>query len=98
LIHGKQISADLLDAPRDSITVQRSQDIESLQDHQRQCALKDVRFLFHSTAILVSNRKDGTLPLGKQQESVENAIDDELIRTAREMWLGVLAHAKKALC
>jgi hypothetical protein len=30
LIDGKKISADLLDAPRDSIPVQRSQDIKSL--------------------------------------------------------------------
>jgi len=67
LIHGQRISANLLDAPRDSIPVQRSQHIKSLEDHQRQRPLQDIRFLSHSTAILVSNRKDATLPLGKQQ-------------------------------
>jgi hypothetical protein len=49
--------------------MQRSQDIESLEDHQRQRALQDIRFFFHITAILVSNRKNRTLPLGKQQVS-----------------------------
>jgi len=47
--------------------VKRTQHIESLENHQRQGALQDVRFLFHNTAILVSNRKGVTLPLGKQQ-------------------------------
>jgi hypothetical protein len=45
LINRKQVSADLLYAPRDSVAVLGSQDFESLQDHQRQCALPDVRFL-----------------------------------------------------
>jgi hypothetical protein len=47
----------------------RSQDIKSLEHHQRQRALQDIRFLFHGTALLVYNRKDGTIPLGKQQVS-----------------------------
>jgi hypothetical protein len=67
LIDGKQITTDLLDAPRDPITVKRPQDIKSLEDHKRQSALQDVCFLFHRSVVLVSNRKDGTLPLGKQQ-------------------------------
>src|ERR1700676_422583 len=33
---------------RDSVAVQQSQDIESLEDHQRQRALENVRFLLHS--------------------------------------------------
>jgi len=39
LIHRQQISADLFDAPRDAVAVLRSQDIQSLEDHQRQRAL-----------------------------------------------------------
>ncbi len=54
LIHGKQVSADLLDAPRDSIAVQRPQDIESLEDHKRQRSLEDVRLLFHNKARFIA--------------------------------------------
>jgi hypothetical protein len=46
LIHGEDISADLLNASRDSVAMQRTQNIESLQDHQRQSALENFRFLF----------------------------------------------------
>ena len=76
LIDGKKISADLLDAPRDSVAMLRSQDIESLEDHQRQRALQDVRFLFHCTAVLVSNRKSGTLPLGKQTGKISFELNE----------------------
>ena len=47
LIHGQKVSADLLDAPRDSPAVLRSQDIQCLQDHQRQRSLQDVRLFLH---------------------------------------------------
>jgi hypothetical protein len=33
LVYGQQISADLLDAPRDSIAIQRPQDIKSLENY-----------------------------------------------------------------
>jgi hypothetical protein len=75
LIHGQQIPADLLDAPCDSIAVQRSQNVESLEDHQGQRALLDVGFLVHNTFVLVSNRNYGTFPLGKQQESFRHKMD-----------------------
>jgi len=68
LIHGQQISADLLDAPRDAVAVERTQNIESLEDHQCQRALQDVGFLFHGTAIWVSNRKDGIVPFGNNRK------------------------------
>ena len=37
----------LLDPASDSITVQRPQNIERLEDHQRQSALQNIRLLFH---------------------------------------------------
>jgi hypothetical protein len=40
-------------------------------------ALQYLRFLFHRTAILVSNRKDGILPLGKQQV---NRVESTIVR------------------
>ena len=48
LIDREQISADLLDAPRDPVAVQRPQHIQSLEHHQRQRALPDIRFLYRS--------------------------------------------------
>ena len=72
MVNGQEISANLLDTPRDSEAVQRPQYIESLEDHQSQDSLQDLGFLFQgnaSLAILVSNTRDGTLPLGKQQVS-----------------------------
>src|SRR4029453_5500912 len=58
LIHGKKISADLLDAPGDTIAMERSQHIERLEDHQRQGALPNVGLFLHCRH-----------PLGFQQES-----------------------------
>jgi len=69
LIHGQRVAADLLDTPRDALAVLGSPYVEGLEDHQRQRALQDARFLFHSTAMLVANRKGGILPFGKQQVS-----------------------------
>jgi hypothetical protein len=56
LIDGQQIAADLLDVPRNSVPVLRSQPIQRLQDHQPQRALQNIHFLFH-VALLVPNRK-----------------------------------------
>jgi hypothetical protein len=39
LIHGQQISADPPNAARDAVAVLVSQEIKSVEDHQRQCAL-----------------------------------------------------------
>ena len=47
LIHIQKISADLLDASGDTLAVLRSQDIEGLEDHQRQRTLQDVRLFLH---------------------------------------------------
>jgi len=35
--------------------------------------------VFHNASILVSNRKDGTLPLGKQQVSAEHALPTSIL-------------------
>jgi hypothetical protein len=35
LIHGEHVSIDLLDAPGEAVAVQGTQNIESLEDHQR---------------------------------------------------------------
>jgi hypothetical protein len=40
-------------------------------------ALQYLRFLFHRTALFVSNRKDGILPLGKQQV---NRVESTIVR------------------
>jgi hypothetical protein len=58
-------------------------------------ALQDVRLLFHSTAILVSNRKDATLPFGKTtgKSSITSLSTSDLINYsgARSLSLGVMA-------
>src|ERR1700759_3478099 len=47
LFDSQEISADLLDAPRDSPAVLRSQDIDCFEDHQRQRTLQDVGLFLH---------------------------------------------------
>src|SRR6202044_1388967 len=47
LVDSQQVSADLLDASGDSPAVLRSQDIECLEDHQRERTLQDVRLFLH---------------------------------------------------
>src|ERR1700739_1386497 len=47
LVDGQEVSTDLLDGPRDSPAVLRSQDIECLEDHQRERTLQDVRLFLH---------------------------------------------------
>jgi hypothetical protein len=47
LIDGKQVSADLLDPPRDSVAVQRAQNLKSLEDHERQSTLLNVDLVSH---------------------------------------------------
>src|SRR5579859_694921 len=44
LIDLQRLFADLFDAPRDSVTVQRPHGFQRLQHHQIQCALQDFRF------------------------------------------------------
>jgi hypothetical protein len=81
LIHGQQISADLLNAPRDSIAVKRSEDVEGFENHQGQRALQNISFLFHSANMLFSNRNGFTVPLGKQQvthQGYEETADHSL--------------------
>ena len=48
LVYREQIAADLLNAPRNSVAVQRPQHIQRFQDHKCQRALLNVGFLFHS--------------------------------------------------
>src|SRR5581483_1061725 len=60
LIERELISADLLDPPSDAVTVQGTQNIESLQDHECESALLDV-FLLCSHDLLVSNRECNTV-------------------------------------
>jgi hypothetical protein len=45
MIHREQIAADLLDPPRDSVSMQATKCIEGSQHHQRQRALQDISFL-----------------------------------------------------
>src|SRR6202044_1966265 len=47
LVDRQKVSADLLDAPGDSPAVLRPQDIEGLEDHQRERSLQDVRLFLH---------------------------------------------------
>src|SRR6266478_7262066 len=47
LVDSQKVSADLLDAPGNSPAVLRSQDIECLEDHQRERTLQDVRLFLH---------------------------------------------------
>ncbi len=47
LVESQKVSADLLDAPCDSVAVLRSQNIEGFEDHQRKRSLQNVGFLLH---------------------------------------------------
>jgi len=47
LVHSQQVAADLLDATGDSPAVLRPQDIECLEDHERECSLQDVGLFLH---------------------------------------------------
>src|SRR6202007_2402035 len=62
-MHGGPVPADLLDSPGDTVTMQRAEDVESLKDHQRQSALRNVRFSFHCQR-----------PFGFQQEAYSTVI------------------------
>src|SRR5208337_615229 len=44
VIDGEEVAAGLLDAAGDAIAVERAESLQSLQDHQGQGALPDVRF------------------------------------------------------
>lgn len=68
MIDSEQVSADLFNTARDPVAVHRLEDIEGLEDHKRQRALLDVCLLFSWLYILAANRKDATVPVGKQQE------------------------------
>ena len=71
LVDRKQVAADLLDASRHAIPVQRPQHIEGLQDHQGERSLLDILFLFHAASWpwvhLACQQEDAPVPLGKQQ-------------------------------
>ena len=56
LIYREQVSANLLDAPRDAVAMQRTKDIERLQYHQRQRALQNIGLFAHKTFLWLSNR------------------------------------------
>src|SRR4051812_45852446 len=47
--------------------MQRPENVQRLQHHQRQCALQDIHLFLH-IAYWVSYRKNYTSPLGKQQD------------------------------
>ena len=47
LIDIQKVSADLLDAPGDTVAVLRPQDIQCLEDHQGKRSLQDVRLFLH---------------------------------------------------
>ena len=52
LVDSQKVSADLLDAPGNSLAVLRPQDIECLEDHQRERSLQDVRLFLHGESNL----------------------------------------------
>src|SRR5450755_1138527 len=47
VVHRQQVSAGLLNAPRDPVTMQRPQRFQGLEDHQSQRALPHIHFLAH---------------------------------------------------
>ena len=47
LVEGQNVSADLLNASGDAVAVQRAQNIEGFEDHQRKRSLQYVRLFFH---------------------------------------------------
>src|SRR5215472_7780346 len=59
VVHAQQISADLLDAPCDSVAMQLTHRLQRLQHHQRQRSLPDIRFLAHPPSYGITI---GTLP------------------------------------
>ena len=68
MIDSEQVSADLFNTARDSVATRRLEDIEGLEDNKRRRALLGVCLLFSWLYILATNRKDVTVPVGKQQE------------------------------
>jgi len=65
LIQLKYFFAHLLDSSGDSVSVQRAQRVQSLQDHQVERALKDNGFLLMIEAVICGHSKgnDNTFPL-----------------------------------
>jgi hypothetical protein len=56
-LDGKKVAADLLDASRDAIAVERAEQIKGFEDHQGQGSLEDVGLFGHGgNHLLVSNR------------------------------------------
>ena len=51
LVDRQKISADLLDSPGNPVAMQRSENIQSFQNHERQRALSNVRFLHISIGL-----------------------------------------------
>ena len=47
LIHIQQVSADLLDAPGDTVAVLRPKEVQCLEDHQGKRSLQDFRLFLH---------------------------------------------------
>ena len=66
VIEGDQFAAGLFDAPRDAVTVLRAHGFEGLQNHQRQCALPNIRFISHELLLLVAHRNSCTASMGMQ--------------------------------
>jgi len=49
MVEREKIAADLLDSPCDSVAMQRAQNIERFEYHQRQGALKNFDSVLHSS-------------------------------------------------
>src|SRR5215469_3077113 len=57
LVDGKKIAADLFDAARNAVAMERPKQIKGFEDHQGQGSLRDVGLLGHwGGHLLVSNR------------------------------------------
>ncbi len=84
LVDSQKVSADLLDAPGDSPAVLRSQDIECLEDHQRQCSLQDVWFFLHGESTFRFPTGIMTCFLLESNRRFELSFDDKPRRAVGE--------------
>src|SRR5262245_27580239 len=52
LVQNDRVAADLLDAPRDAVSVERAHGEQRAEDHEVQCALEDLEFVGRHTPVL----------------------------------------------
>src|SRR5256884_9685588 len=64
LIHFQGFVADLLNAASDAIPVQRPHRCEGLQNHQIECALKNISLVLHYVSPVGCIEESNTIPVG----------------------------------